>query len=153
YTGPLHHRPGVPCLSPEMRVNSDRSPLQKRANSTAALKRMEPMAIGTEERLRLALSAGRMGMWELDPAGPPRVAIFPELEAILCFNPGGFDGRTRTLVERIHAADRRKVRTLVARALQKGSDLEFQVRFLRPERSMGWLLGRGVVHHEQDGRP
>ena len=55
-----------------------------------------PELPSSEERLRLALEAARMGTWEWDLLSN-RQAISPEAEALLGLPPGSFTGQTEQL--------------------------------------------------------
>jgi signal transduction histidine kinase len=107
---------------------------------------------GADERLRLALSAGRMGIWELDLAHG-YLTLSPELEAILGFEPGEFDGRMRRLLDKVYPSDRAGVRRAIAKAIRGLANPELDFRFLRTGLEPGWLLGRGLVHCDAAGRP
>jgi signal transduction histidine kinase len=108
---------------------------------------------GAEERLRLALAAGRMGIWELDLNPPNQLVLSPELCSILGLPGGSFDGRLKTFISRVFPADRAGILKAILRAIRHGSDPELEFRFLRPDRKPGWLLGRGRVYRDDQGSP
>src|SRR5881394_4552309 len=55
-----------------------------------------------EERLHLALAAGRMGTWDLDLNQRDRITLSPEFVSIFEWANGEFDGRVRSFLDRIH---------------------------------------------------
>jgi PAS domain S-box-containing protein len=107
----------------------------------------------SNERLRLALVAGKMGTWtrELDDHG--RVLYSPELEAILGLPPGGFPGTVEALYEFIHPEDRELVRRVFDKAIEIKGDYEVEFRFMPRGRPPGWMLGRGRVYYDAAARP
>lgn len=113
----------------------------------------ERSSSGPEERLRLALAAGRTGIWELELAPPNHMVLSPELQAIFGLEPGQFDGTIGGLRKRVHPPDWPGVLRALLKSLRRQTDPELQFRFGRPDGSLGWLLGRGRVYQDQEGRP
>ena len=115
--------------------------------------RAEAALAESNERLRLALAAGKMGTWtrELDALG--RVRYSPELEAILGLEPGGFPGTVAALYDFIHVEDRELVRQAFDKAIEIKSDYEVEFRFLPRGRPPGWMLGRGRAYYDAAGKP
>ena len=107
----------------------------------------------SNERLRLALAAGKMGTWtrELDSEG--RVVYSPELEAILGLQPGEFPETEQALYEFICLEDRELVRQAFDKAIEIKTDYEVEFRFLPRGRPPGWMLGRGRAYYDAAGKP
>ena len=120
-----------------------------------ALKRMRAEAALTEsnERLQLALAAGKMGTWTRELNGQNRMLLSPELEAINGLRPGEFRGTESALYEFIHPEDRELVRQAFDRAIEIKSDYEVEFRFLPRGRPPGWMLGRGRACYDAAGKP
>jgi len=114
---------------------------------------VEPSTFGVEERLRLALAAGRMGIWELDLDRKQHLILSPELQAIFGLIPGEFDGKISTLLHRVFPPDRARVVKSMAKAIRRSADPELEFRFVRHGRSPGWLLSRGRIHCHAEGWP
>jgi signal transduction histidine kinase len=112
-----------------------------------------PSFSGVEERLRLALSAGRMGIWELALEQPDSMVLSPELQSIFGLDKGQFDGKIRTFLDRVYPADRAGVLKAMARSIRHGTDPELEFRFLRLAHSPGWMLGRGRVYLDEQHQP
>jgi PAS domain S-box-containing protein len=104
-----------------------------------------------EERLRLALEAGRMGGWEWDVRSN-RVTWSRELEAIHGLAPGSFAGTFEAYQADIHPEDRADVQTAISRTLTEG-DHHVEYRILRPDGAVRWVEGRGKVFRDADGVP
>ena len=120
-----------------------------------ALERIRTEAALTEsnERLRLALAAGKMGTWTRELAGQDRVLFSPELEAIVGLPPGEFQETEQALYEFIHPEDRELVQQAFAKAIEIRSDYEMEFRFLPRGRGAGWMLGRGRAYYNEEGKP
>ena len=120
-----------------------------------ALERLRAEAALQEanERLRLALAAGKMGTWTTELSGTRQAAGSPELEAILGLKPGEFPRTEAALLGFIHPHDRKAVRQALARAIESKRDFEVEFRFLSRNRTSGWMLGRGRAYYNADGSP
>jgi len=107
----------------------------------------------SNERLRMAMAAGRMGTWTRELVGQDRILWSPELEAIFGLRPGEFPGTEHALYEFIHADDRELVRQAFIRAVEVRTDYEAEFRFLPRGRTFGWMLGRGRAYYDAAGKP
>jgi PAS domain S-box-containing protein len=107
----------------------------------------------SDERLRMALAAGKMGTWTRELEPPGRMYWSPELEAIVGLNPGEFPGTEEALYEFIHPEDRELVRQAFEKAIEIKSDYEVEFRFLPRGRPFGWMLGRGRAYYDATGKP
>ena len=123
-------------------------PRRKRPEQAAAAALTE-----SNERLRLALAAGKMGTWTRELEGGGRVLFSPELEAIAGLQPGEFPGTESALYEFVHPEDRELVRQAFDKAIEIKSDYEVEFRFLPRGRPPGWILGRGRAHYDAAGKP
>lgn len=98
--------------------------------------------LATEERLRLALEAGRMGTWEWDlQTGGMSWSV--GLERIFGLPPGGFDGTMEALRRAIHPADREPVLQALAEAARGGAEPHLEFRILRPDGALRWVESWG----------
>ena len=113
--------------------------------------RAEAALIESNERLRLALAASRMGTWTHEFAGQERVVGSPELDVILGLQPGEF--AQAGVYAFVHPDDRDLVRQTFARAMESRQDYEVEFRFLPRDRPMGWMLGRGRACYNAEGKP
>lgn len=111
----------------------------------------------SEERLRIALDAGRMGTWELD-AGDRRCHIDEVQSQLLGLAPGTRSVTLDTLLSLTYPADEAVVRAAVENALvtnvDHAADYAYEFRISRPaDRSVRWLLVRGRTIANPDGPP
>ena len=105
-----------------------------------------------KERLRLALDAGRMGIWDWNIL-TDEVTWTRRMEEIQGVDPGAFEGTYAAFLDGIHPEDREGVAQAVARAVAKGTDLHIEFRIVRPDGSIHWSGGRGKLFHDETGRP
>jgi PAS domain S-box-containing protein len=106
----------------------------------------------SEERLRLALEAGRMGTWEWTVA-TNEVIWSPSLEAIHGIAPGTFAGTFAAYQDDMHAEDREHVLHAIAQTLEQGEDHHIEYRIVRPDGSTRWVEGRGKLVRDRSGAP
>lgn len=106
----------------------------------------------SEARLRLAIDAGRMAIWELDVAAD-RLVVTPELNRLL-----GFPEDAHPTIDEVRAryapGERERLRDLYRQSLGAGErygEVEFQ--YLWPDGSTRWLLMRAEAIQGPDGQP
>jgi PAS domain S-box-containing protein len=124
---------------------------------TAELSEAHDVATASEERLRIALNAGRMGTWELDAT--QRICYIDEVQCSLL----GLPDKTRsvpldTLLTLTSAADSETVRAAVEHALSTNSDGDadytYEFRIVRPsDGSIRWLKVSGRTVPVEAGAP
>jgi serine phosphatase RsbU (regulator of sigma subunit) len=95
-----------------------------------------------EQRLRLALGAGRLGVWEWDRA-TDRVEWDAGMEAICHLPPGTFGGTVAAYVAVLHPEDRERVLAVAERAATEAVDFVVEHRLVRPDGCVRWVEGRG----------
>jgi PAS domain S-box-containing protein len=110
----------------------------------------------TEERLRqakeqldMALSAGKLGHWQLDLAD---LSLTPSSQCLANFGRTADEAFTYEIFRNaIHPDDRARVESAVDRAIQKCSNYEADYRCLWPNGSTHWLNDRGrVISNKSD---
>ncbi len=118
----------------------------------AERKRTEESLRENEERLRLALAAGRMGTWDWNIA-TDEVTWAPELEAIHGLLPGSFGRSFAAFQKDVHPEDRDRILREIARTLESGEDHHIEYRIVRPDGSLRWVDGRGKLFRDGSGAP
>lgn len=104
----------------------------------------------SEERLRLAQTAGNMGSWEFDPA-TGIISCTPTCK----MNFGLPESATVThelLLKLTHVDDRERVTAQIQNALKSGDDYEIEYRNIRPDGSINWIHVRGRAVLNADGK-
>jgi len=116
-------------------------------------------ARASEEQLRFALEAARVGAWDWEVArGTVTWSAMLEtwsamLEEIHGVPPGGFGGTFEEYQKEIHPDDRERVLRALGTALDGGQDHDVEYRIVRPDGSVRWVHGRGRVFRDASGRP
>lgn len=114
-----------------------RAEVERRARAEEALR-------AREERLRLALADGRLGVWEWD-VGTDGLFWSSEMFALTGLEPTQFGGTRDDFVRLIHPEDRGAFDALVTSVLNAGDGFEVEHRIARPDGAVRWLMSRGEV--------
>ncbi|HEV2609160.1 MAG TPA: ATP-binding protein [Noviherbaspirillum sp.] len=104
-----------------------------------------------EERLRMALEAGRLGSWEFDMQTQKLVA------SDICKAHFGVSPSVpfsyADIVGAVHPDDRHLHANIVEAALAQGTDFDMECRVMWPDGSVRWLQMRGRAIPGPDGAP
>ena len=116
----------------------------KQKESEAALRR-------SEEKLRVALEAARLGAWERD-------LITGEMSATaLCKINLGLDPSAPLTFEQLqsmrHPDDLDRVTQAIRSAIAENRDYDVEYRAVKPDGRIGWILARGHAVYDETGRP
>jgi PAS domain S-box-containing protein len=115
-------------------------------------KRAEEAVRTSEERLRLALSAGAMATWDWDvPTG--HVTWNDEHFRMLGYEPGDVVPSYHAWAERVHPEDRAATEYLVRTSVEQGADYRAEFRTLRPDGTTRWIEARGRLERDAAGHP
>ena len=106
----------------------------------------------SEEHLRLACEAGRLGTWEWTLA-TDAVTWSPSLEAMHGRAPGSFDGTFAGVQQDMHPEDRARVLATIADTVEHGGDYQVEYRVVRPDGAVRWVEGRGKLFRDESGAP
>jgi PAS domain S-box-containing protein len=106
----------------------------------------------SEQRLRLALEAGQMGVWvwHVDTGASD---WSDKMYALLGFEKGSIDPAGENFLNRIHPEDLSQHREAIERVLQGKEMLDEEFRIVLPDGRVRWLAGRGMLLHSSDGSP
>ncbi|HQZ64332.1 MAG TPA: response regulator, partial [Planctomycetaceae bacterium] len=105
----------------------------------------------SEERLRLALDAGRMGVWDWN-VRTGELQWSDSLEPLHGLSPGTFGGTFEHFQQLIHPDDRDMVNASIQQALESGGEFYVEFRNRRPNGGIHWIAGSGKVFPGDDGR-
>jgi len=119
-----------------------------RRRATADYERLQ----ASEERLRLALDAGRMGVWDWNIATGD-VTWTESLEPLHGLAPGTFPGTIESFRALVHPEDRDAVDRAIGKAVDEGTGYDVEFRNVRPDGDVGWIAGKGRVFRDASGRP
>ena len=105
-----------------------------------------------EERMRFALEAAGVGIWDMDyPAGV--LGWSPTIEAQYGLAQGTFGGTFEAFVACIHPDDREAVLETFGKAMTAGAHFSFQSRAIWPDGSVRWLNNAGRIRLGDHGEP
>jgi|GEM_PF-1567303 len=125
----------------------------ERCWSTIERAKIEQVLRQNEERLKLAMDAGRLGMWHFDTASG-LVEIDSRVSEFFGLPPDTRTIESQRLVERIHPADQAAVSTELARAARGGEHFEAEFRIPREDDEVRWIGSKGdVVQERGDASP
>jgi PAS domain S-box-containing protein len=106
----------------------------------------------SEERLRVALIAARMGIWRWHlPTNTQRVD--GSMARLLGLGAGDVAESYEQFREHIHPEDRVRVDAAFGNALQSGQDMHVEFRVVWPDGSIRWLLDHGMLMRNEMGVP
>ncbi|MEI2583488.1 GAF domain-containing protein [Scytonema sp. PRP1] len=114
-------------------------------------KRTEASLRESEQRLKLALHAAKLGSWELD-LKTGELSSSNECKANFGLPPQA-DFSYTALYEHIHPGDRAYVQESVQQALEQRKDYEAEYRTIWSDDSVHWVLARGTGIYDADGSP
>ncbi|HEY9606210.1 MAG TPA: PAS domain S-box protein [Allocoleopsis sp.] len=107
----------------------------------------------SEERLRKALEAAHMGIWDWNILTGD-MAWCANSEQLLGVAMGNCNSSMHDVfINRIHPDDRDRVIQKVQRILQLGEDYEDEFRIRLPDGAVRWLESLGQVFYDETGRP
>jgi PAS domain S-box-containing protein len=122
--------------------------LRGRRRQYEARARMEEVREG-EDRLRLALQAGRLGSWELD------LDTMTLTSSERCKANFGLSPDTplsyAEMLEQVHPADRTRIQDSVAHAVSTGADYAAENRVIWPDGTIHWVELMARVVFGRDG--
>lgn len=125
---------------------------QQAQNELSDRRRVEAELRESEEWLRLALSASRMGTWNWN-IQTGKITWSDNLEALFGMEPGEFDGSFEMFIARVHPNDRDRLLAAVERAVATGEDYDIEFRVVYPNGTIRWALSQGKVLYDQHGQP
>jgi len=131
--------PGVGNLSVFLQDVTERREAQARAREG-------------DERLRVALDAGRFGVWEWDISAG-RVAWSDRTHSLHGIPVGSFGGRLEDFVRMVHPDDVGKVNEQIQTAIREGTPYEAEFRVVHPDGTVHWLATAGRGMYDTEGKP
>jgi PAS domain S-box-containing protein len=142
-----HERPGVFTEESERIVESIA------ASAAVAIDnaRLLQAALRNDERLRLATQAGKVGLWDWDVVAD-RIVWTDSIYAMHGMRPENFSATFDDWIARVHPDDRKRVETAIRDALYAGAPYEVELRSVRPDGGVTWILTTATVVRD-NGRP
>ncbi|HZW05292.1 MAG TPA: PAS domain S-box protein [Candidatus Nitrosotalea sp.] len=107
---------------------------------------------GSEERLRLAVDAAQMGLWEWDMLSN-RVNWDAKKYDVFGLAYGSFAGTKEAFFELVHPEDRSMLAMAITRAVEDGAPYHNEFRIVAPAGHTRWIANLGQVYRDDEGRP
>ncbi len=117
--------------------------ITERYSSEDALRR-------SEERLRLAMHAGRIGMCERS-AGNEALSCSEGFAEIFGLPSGHSKPTPEELIERVHPEDREPLQNAQRTAILGGDSHEVEYRVVLPDGGIRWVAERGRIYRDEEG--
>jgi PAS domain S-box-containing protein len=122
------------------------------AEDMTEIRQAEAETAASEQRLRLAHEAARLGSWHWDMANG--VNVWDEqLESIYGMPRGGFDGTFEAWEATLHPDDHDRVMQTVQEALEERSAYVLRNRIVHPDGTLHWIEAHGKVTTDETGAP
>ncbi|MBC7970767.1 MAG: PAS domain-containing protein, partial [Verrucomicrobia bacterium] len=106
----------------------------------------------SEERSRLAFEAARMGSWDWNIT-TNEIIWSESLERLMGIQPGTFNGKLETVMAMIYPDDRERVVNAMTRSVEQDTPYDLEFRFVKPDGSIRWAVGKGNVLRDDVGIP
>jgi PAS domain S-box-containing protein len=114
-------------------------------------KQIEEKRLEGEERLRLALEAGRMGVWEWNTR-TNAVKWSKENFTIFGLAPFGLEPDYHTWADRVHPDDLPMALGEIHAAIAGKGEFCYEYRVILPDGSVRWVEDRGKPVYDEDGK-
>jgi PAS domain S-box-containing protein len=106
----------------------------------------------SEERLRLALDAGRIGVWDWD-IGTGRVTWSDQVAEFFGLAPDEFDGTLEMFARHLHPGDADRAHAAIRASVDDGTPYRIEYRIVRKGGEVRWINSSGHVVRDAAGRP
>lgn len=116
------------------------------------LKEVQEALRASEQRLKVALTAGRMASWDWDARNE---ALRWDLaqSGLLGLADGAEPLTADQFFSLVHPQDRERFGLAIREALAAGGDYRAEFRIVRPDGTVSWLASRGSAFRDAEGRP
>lgn len=131
-------------VEPEELIATIRAFLRLRQTETALRE--------SEERLRIALEAGKMATWDWDLVSQ-RIVWSAQLAPMLGLAKDAFEGTWEAFFQLVHPDDRAQVNAAIEHSLQEGAAYQIEFRMVHANGQRHWVEARGQVYYDVNGHP
>lgn len=106
----------------------------------------------SEERLRIALEASQVGIWDCN-LKTGQVTWSANVEKLFGLPAGNFDGSDNTFLQCVHPDDRDFVFHASRQAIGQRTAYDIEFRVIRPNNEIRWIASKGQVLYSESGKP
>jgi PAS domain S-box-containing protein len=124
----------------------------KRKRATQALLTSQAILRESEERLRLAIVAAKLGVWEWD-VNSGRNLWLGESHSLLGALPTNRSGLVQDFWDRVHPEDAAELHKAVGLARTNRAEFDHEFRCVWPDGTEHWLRSVGRFFYTPDGQP
>ncbi len=124
-------------LSDRVRAENDRK------QAEAALRR-------SKDRLKIALDAAQMGLWDWN-LETGKIVWTEHHARMWGMSPEAFDGHYQTFEQKVHPDDRADIRHALNQAIAQGGNYDVEFRVVWNDLSIRWIAGKGQVFYTDQG--
>ena len=125
--------------------------LQQLKQEIAQRQQIEVSLRESEERLRLALDASQMGLWDWNIV-TNQVIWSENHEVLFGLLPGSFEGTYEAFLKCVYREDRQSVMQVIAHALRQKTDYNNEYRIVRLDQSVHWISAKGKFIYDDQGQ-
>ncbi|WP_298907139.1 PAS domain S-box protein [uncultured Nostoc sp.] len=125
--------------------------LQQLQEEIAQRQQVEVSLRESEERLRLALDASQMGLWDWNIV-TNQVIWSENHEVLFGLLPGSFEGTYEAFLKCVYREDRQSVMQVIAQALRQKTDYNNEYRIVRLDQSVHWISAKGKFIYDDQGQ-
>lgn len=106
----------------------------------------------SDERLRLAVTGGNVGIWEWDIV-QDRFTLSDQLRAMFGWSIQAGDLRLDDVIASIHREDRPRVAEALERSVRFGVDFDVEYRVVGPGGAVRWITTKGAGEYRESSTP
>jgi PAS domain S-box-containing protein len=106
----------------------------------------------SEARLRMAMAAGEIGVWDWDIASG-RIRWSENMSRFMHMEPEPYEGTIENFRDFVHPDDRGRVEAAIQDALAGVRDYRLEFRMKNPEGRVRWTDSRAIVVRDPEGHP
>ncbi|HVG01573.1 MAG TPA: PAS domain-containing protein [Nitrospira sp.] len=114
-------------------------------------KRAEAQLRVSEERLRMALTACEVGIWDWN-VGTGEVYWSEQVEALFGLEAGSFAGTYDACIDAMYLEDRGTVMASITQSLSDQTSVNIRHRVVWKDGTLHWLAWTGRIHRNTEGR-
>ena len=142
---------GIEAFNKRIReLEAEVNELRRRVFSTEAPSGNDEALRTLDERQRLAVDAGAVGLWDWDIRND-RVVCSERVYQFHGLNPSAFGGTSRDFQRMIHAEDAERVGAATTAALQADEPYDVEFRVVQPGGEIRWLASKAKVIRDSQG--